>query len=85
LKAEEQTMADYIVRVHQEEDSTYWAEVRDLPGCFASGGSLDQLSEALGESIALYLAPDDQDVELTSEPIRFPPLTVGEMRVSVAA
>ena len=41
-------------RVRQE-DGGYWAEVAELPGCFASGRTLDELTEALEESIRLYL------------------------------
>lgn len=42
------------VRVHHEEGA-YWAEVVDLPGCFASGDTFDELLAALGEAIELYL------------------------------
>ena len=42
-------------QVH-EEDGIYWAEVAELPGCFASGHTLDELTEVLTESIRLYLA-----------------------------
>ncbi len=41
--------------VHRDDDGSYWAEVKELPGCFASGFSLDELHEALRESVALYL------------------------------
>lgn len=69
---------EYTVRVN-EEDGAYWAEVAELPGCFASGRTLDELSEALSESISLYL--DDGD-----GPGRAPlALSVGELRVTVAA
>lgn len=52
-------MADreYRVLVH-EEDGAYWAEVDDLPGCFASGHDLEELREAVVEAITLYLAGD---------------------------
>jgi predicted RNase H-like HicB family nuclease len=74
---------DYIARVHQE-DGSMWAEVLDLPGCFASGGSLDELREALEEAIALYL--DDSDGSVPSA-VRSTggALNVDEMRVSVTA
>ena len=42
-------------KVHSE-DGAYWAEVAELPGCFASGATLDELTDALRESIQLYLA-----------------------------
>lgn len=45
----------YTVRVEQE-DGGWWAEVVDLPGCFASGEDLDELRRALEEAIGLYLS-----------------------------
>ncbi len=51
----EVVMATFNARIHEEEDGSYWAEVRELPGCFASGTSLDELRDALIESIQLYL------------------------------
>ncbi|MBI5311334.1 MAG: type II toxin-antitoxin system HicB family antitoxin [Actinobacteria bacterium] len=79
---------EYIVKIH-EEDGSYWAEVLELPGCFASGRSLDELREALAESIGLYLAsepggehPGSTSGTISTEPGEF---TVGEMRIRVAA
>jgi predicted RNase H-like HicB family nuclease len=46
---------DLNARVHAE-GGTYWAEVAELPGCFASGRTLDELTDALTESIRLYLS-----------------------------
>ena len=40
------------------EDGSYWAEVKELPGCFASGATLDELREALSEAVGLYLADE---------------------------
>lgn len=47
------------VDVHHEDDS-YWAEVRELPGCFASGHNVPELIESVQEAITLYLAPEGQ-------------------------
>lgn len=44
------------VDVHHE-DRSYWAEVRELPGCFASGDSAAGLLESVEEAVTLYLAP----------------------------
>lgn len=44
----------FMLTVHDEGDH-YWAEVADLPGCFASGRDLAELKEALAEAIGLYL------------------------------
>jgi predicted RNase H-like HicB family nuclease len=41
------------VEVH-DEDGVLWGRVVELPGCFATGETLDELAEALGEAIALY-------------------------------
>ena len=48
---------ELTVRVHFE-DGAYWAEVLELPGCFASGETLDALKDALEEAIAMYLEDD---------------------------
>jgi predicted RNase H-like HicB family nuclease len=45
------------VLIHQE-DGMYWAEVPSHPGLFASGETLDELLEALGEAWALYTHED---------------------------
>ncbi len=58
------------VTVHLEDDGSFWAEVEELPGCFASGDSLAELTEALAESISLYL---DQPVHISGvEPLKPP-------------
>lgn len=38
-----------------EEDGSYWAEVKEPPGCFASGRTLDEVMEGLSEAVALCL------------------------------
>jgi predicted RNase H-like HicB family nuclease len=50
---------DLTALIH-DEDGGYWAEVKELPGCFASGGTLDELFEALREGIALCLDEDQK-------------------------
>lgn len=45
----------------QSEDGSYWAEVRELPGCFASGDTPAELIESVEEAVALYLAPEGAD------------------------
>jgi predicted RNase H-like HicB family nuclease len=41
----------------------YWSELAQLPGCFASGRSLSELHEALGEAVGLYLWDEPATVE----------------------
>jgi predicted RNase H-like HicB family nuclease len=45
---------EYTARIHHE-DGTYWAEVPELPGVFASGDNVDELLDGLKEAVALYL------------------------------
>lgn len=46
---------EYRVDVHYESDHM-WAEVVDLPGCFASGANSEELREALAEAIGMYVS-----------------------------
>lgn len=50
-------MGEIHVKVHAEADG-FWAEVQELPGCFASGESLAELEQTLNEAIDLYLADE---------------------------
>jgi len=78
---------EYIVKVHEEENGSLWAEVLELPGCFASGGNLEELREALEEAISLYLLdePEGGKLEGPLAPAPQPHMEVGEMRVKVPA
>jgi predicted RNase H-like HicB family nuclease len=63
----------YTVAVHQEGD-TLWAEVEELPGCFATGRDLAELEEALVEAITLYR--QDTDTDTDTAPVQHGRLTV---------
>jgi predicted RNase H-like HicB family nuclease len=52
---------ELTVNVHME-DGSYWADVPELPGCFASGDTLDELFNSVREGIQLYLM-DGNDSE----------------------
>jgi predicted RNase H-like HicB family nuclease len=68
----EMSAAEYTLKVHDEGDHI-WAEVVELPGCFASGANMDELREALEEAMAMYLSdePGQYSVTITSlEPQR---------------
>jgi predicted RNase H-like HicB family nuclease len=55
---------ELTARVHNEEGG-YWADVTELPGCFASGDTLDELFESLQEGVALCFAGEGgQNVRL---------------------
>lgn len=48
---------ELTARIHIE-DGGYWAEIPELPGCLASGDTLDELFESLQDGVALYLADE---------------------------
>ena len=60
----------------REEHGSLWAEVTDLPGCLASGRSLDELTDALAEAVGLYLWDLPGDIEKA-------PLGLGESLIVV--
>lgn len=41
--------------VVNEEPEGLWSEVVELPGCFASGRTLEELCDAVAEAVGLYL------------------------------
>lgn len=56
------------------EGGSYWAVVRELPGCFASGDTLDEPIESLREAIQMHRGSDDGGLRvvaavLESEPV----------------
>jgi predicted RNase H-like HicB family nuclease len=57
----------YHADVH-EEDGSYWAQVRELPGCFASGDDVDELREAVTEAVDMCLPVRDRLVAVFSKP-----------------
>ncbi len=53
----------------RSEDGILWAEVVDMPGCFATGRTSEELLSALEEAISLYLTEDpDQPVVVELKP-----------------
>jgi predicted RNase H-like HicB family nuclease len=49
---------NYLTVHVRREDSVeeLWADVDELPGCFASGRDMNELREALNEAVSLYLS-----------------------------
>jgi predicted RNase H-like HicB family nuclease len=60
----------------QRDATGYWSQVKELPGCFASAGTLEELREAVGEAIGLYL--NDEPLELGDVQ-----MAVGEVMVDI--
>lgn len=57
----------YTVRIHHEAGHELWAEVVELPGCFATGATMDELWQALGEAVSLYLSEPGREVHVELE------------------
>ncbi len=53
--------------VHRE-DGMYWAEVPSHPGLYASGETMDELVEAIGEAWLLYSNGDQRAGESVRHP-----------------
>jgi hypothetical protein len=52
------------LKIHIHHDgSEHWSEVAERQGYFASGRTLNELHEALGEAVGLYLWDEPADVE----------------------
>ena len=51
----------YHAIVEHTDESGYWASVRELPGCFSSGDTLEELQENLREAIMLHLETLEED------------------------
>ena len=75
----------YTVKIHDEGTDRLWAEVEELPGCFAAGQDTDELSAALEEAIGLYLSSDDHHVtvRMLGAPLSAETVQVTEQRVAV--
>ncbi len=48
---------EVTIAVHRGREG-FWSEVSELPGCFATGRTLEELTEAVGEAVGLYLWDD---------------------------
>jgi predicted RNase H-like HicB family nuclease len=57
---------EYTAQIHHE-DGTYWGEVLELPGAFASGDSVDDLLDGLKEAVAFHLGDGEYSATELSE------------------
>jgi antitoxin HicB len=75
---------DYVLVIHQAEESGYWAEVPALEGCFAQGETLEELLDEARAAIASHLEAlraDGQSVP-TGEGVIIATVRVPEPRVA---
>jgi predicted RNase H-like HicB family nuclease len=62
------TIRTFTLTIHNE-GGHIWAEVKELPGCFASGRDMDELKDALIEAIGMCLTSESvAGVELEEPP-----------------
>ena len=52
---------NFTIVIHKaEEDETgYWAECLELPGCFTEGDTIEEIKENMREAIQVYLENTD--------------------------
>jgi len=55
------------VRIHRRKGEQPWAEVVELPGCFASGQDVAELRDNLAEAIGLYLSTPGSRISVQLE------------------
>jgi len=74
---------ELTVAIHAEGGS-YWSEVRELPGCFASGRTLEELADALEEAVGMCL--DDPATTLVQPCLHVgdvvPPRSLGDRQLN---
>ena len=59
----------YTVLVFEDkDDGGYWAKVAELPGCYTSGESLEEIEENVRDAIATYLEAIREAGEPEPEP-----------------
>lgn len=51
------------VHVHIEPGQDLWADIEELPGCFASGRDMAELRDALDEAVSLYLSEPGHETQ----------------------
>ena len=56
-----------VIVHHDSETKAFWAEVVQLPGCFAAGHTREELEESLKEAVSLYVRDEDPTEILSSD------------------
>ena len=57
------------VLVYEAEEGGYWAHVAEMPGCFSSGETLDELRKNIVEAMEAWLLDNDGEEPLVYEPV----------------
>jgi len=56
--------------IYEDDDGAFWADVRELLGCFASEATMAELTEALIEAVGLYLEDGSAEVRVSGRAAR---------------
>jgi predicted RNase H-like HicB family nuclease len=74
-----EVVVTYTVLVYEDkDDGGFWAKVAELPGCYTSGETLEEVEENVKDAIAAYL----ESLEDSGEPL--PEQATHKLEVSVA-
>ncbi|MGA9077226.1 MAG: hypothetical protein WB383_02685 [Acidimicrobiales bacterium] len=57
------SITGYFHATVHSENGLLWIEITEMPGCFASGETMDELIEALTEAMSLYMTSSGVTVE----------------------
>lgn len=68
----------YVYVIERADDGTYSAYVPDLPGCTASGDTLDELKQNLTEGVQLYI----ESLREHDEPVPSPGSAIGTIEAA---
>jgi predicted RNase H-like HicB family nuclease len=61
------TMRDYVALIHRE-GNVWGAEIPDLPGCFATGKSREEIEERIRSAAAFHIEGLMRDGDAIPEP-----------------
>ena len=53
----------FTIKISQEEDKSFYAEVVELPGCFSAWATLEELKINIKEAMQCYLEWMQKDIE----------------------
>lgn len=56
-------LSDFEIEVHKEDDGSYYAEVKNLPGCFTMWENITELEKNLKDAIFSYLLSLQKDLK----------------------
>ncbi|MFN7919625.1 MAG: type II toxin-antitoxin system HicB family antitoxin [Bryobacteraceae bacterium] len=70
-------MSDYLV-LYEKSSTGYGAYAPDLPGCIATGGTLDETRERMTKAIEMHLAAMREDGDPIPEPSHFELVRAGQ-------